>query len=211
MSEKCFITGAGTHYFNDDFTPCDGDLVIAADGGFIFNSLHNIKTDIIIGDFDSLTDDYSSEAETVIRLNPVKDETDMLCAVNAGLDKGYSEFHLYGGTGGRTEHTFANIQVLNYLALKGKKGFLYSENEVMTVIHSSEIKFESRPDGYVSVFSLDTECTGVTEKGLKYQIENYTMKNSFPIGVSNEFCGKPASVSTQTGSLLIIFPRTKNT
>lgn len=206
MPEKCYITGAGSHYYNDNFSPSAEDLVIAADGGFIFNSLHSIKTDIIIGDFDSLTDS-TPEAETVIRLNPVKDETDMLCAVNAGLERGCSEFHLYGGTGGRTEHTFANIQVLNYLARKGKKGFLYSENEIMTVIRSSEISFDKNMKGYISVFALDTECEGVTETGLKYEIENYTMTNSFPIGVSNEFTGSSSSVSVKKGSLLVIFPR----
>lgn len=206
MPEKCYITGAGSHYYNDNFSPSAEDLVIAADGGFIFNSLHNIKTDIIIGDFDSLTDS-TPEAETVIRLNPVKDETDMLCAVNAGLERGCSEFHLYGGTGGRTEHTFANIQVLNYLARKGKKGFLYSENEIMTVIRSSEISFDKNMKGYISVFALDTECEGVTETGLKYEVENYTMTNSFPIGVSNEFTGSSSSVSVKKGSLLVIFPR----
>ena len=87
MSGKCYITGAGSHYYNDNFTPEADDLVIAADGGFIFNSLHGIRTDIIIGDFDSLTDEYGAEAETVIRLNPVKDETDMLCAGNKGIEK----------------------------------------------------------------------------------------------------------------------------
>lgn len=207
MSGKCYITGAGTHYFRDEFTPSYNDLVIAADGGYIYNSLHRIKTDIIIGDFDSI-ENCSPEAETVIRLNPVKDETDMLSAVNTAIEKGYTEFHLYGATGGRTDHTFANIQLLNYLALKGMKGFLYAENEIMTVIHNDEIKFDSSMSGYISVFALDSQCTGVYEKGLKYQIENYTMTNSFPVGVSNEFCQCEAFVGVENGSLLIIYPRT---
>ena len=54
MSQKCYITGAGTHYYNDNFIPDDDDFVIAADGGYIFNSLHNIRTNLVIGDFDSL-------------------------------------------------------------------------------------------------------------------------------------------------------------
>ena len=83
MAKKCFITGAGSHYTGDDFTPSADDLVIAADGGYIFNSLQQIKTDILIGDFDSLGEQNVSNTGEVIRLNPVKDETDMLCAVNA--------------------------------------------------------------------------------------------------------------------------------
>jgi thiamine pyrophosphokinase len=207
MAKKCFITGAGSHYTGDDFTPSADDLVIAADGGYIFNSLQKIKTDILIGDFDSLGEQNTNYTGEVIKLNPVKDETDMLCAVNAGLEKGCSEFHIFGGTGGRNDHTFANIQVLNYLACKGKKGFLYAENEIMTVIHDSEINFNSEMAGYISVFSLDSECESVTEKGLKYTVNDYHMDNRFPIGVSNEFCGTDSSVSVRKGSLLIIYPR----
>ncbi len=207
MSGKCYITGAGSHYYNDNFTPEADDLVIAADGGFIFNSLHGIRTDIIIGDFDSLTDEYGAEAETVIRLNPVKDETDMLSAVNTAAERGYTEFHLYGASGGRTDHTIANIQLLNSIAARGMRGYLYCEKEIMTVIRDSEICFDSSLAGYISVFALDTVCENVTEKGLKYEIENYRMTNSFPVGVSNEFTGCASSVSVGKGSLLIIFPR----
>ncbi len=207
VSGICYITGAGSHYFKDDFSPSENDLVIAADGGFIFNSLHNIRTDIIIGDFDSLSDQYSDEAETVIRLNPVKDDTDMLSAVKTGIEKGYTEFHLYGGTGGRFDHTFANIQILTFLAKNGMKGYLYAENEVMTVIHNSGIHFDSTASGYISVFAADSQCSGVTEKGLKYQIDDYLMTSTFPVGVSNEFCGTEASVSVREGSLLVIWPR----
>lgn len=207
MSQKCYITGAGTHYYNDNFTPGDDDFVIAADGGYIFNSLHNIRTNLVIGDFDSLEDgDISGDTE-IIKLNPVKDETDILSAVDAGIKKGFREFHIFGGTGGRTEHTFANIQVLNYLATKGMQGFLYSESEIMTVIRDSSIEFDSDMTGYISVFAFDSVCEGVTETGLKYETDNYTMNNSFPIGVSNEFTGKKSTVSVEKGSLLVIFPR----
>ncbi|MDO5148761.1 MAG: thiamine diphosphokinase [Oscillospiraceae bacterium] len=207
MSQKCYITGAGTHYYNDNFIPDDDDFVIAADGGYIFNSLHNIRTNLVIGDFDSLEDGDVSEDIEVIKLNPVKDETDILSAVDEGIKKGFREFHIFGGTGGRTEHTFANIQVLNYLAVKDMQGFLYSESEIMTVIRNRSITFGPKMTGYISAFAFDSECSGVTETGLKYEIDNYTMKNSFPIGVSNEFTGKESTVSVKKGSLLVIYPR----
>lgn len=207
MSRKCYITGAGSHHYSDNFTPDPDDLVIAADGGYIFHTLHNIRTDIIIGDMDSLEDESFTGGEKVIKLNPVKDETDMLSAVNIGIEKGCTEFHLFGGTGGRTSHTIANLQLLNYLALKDLQGFLYSENEIMTVIRNGSMCFDSSKCGYISVFAADTQCEGVTEKGLKYNIEDYCMNNHFPIGVSNEFTGETSTVSVKKGSLLIIYPR----
>ena len=49
----CYIIGAGED-FGLDFSPSDGDLIIAADGGLERLRAAGIKPDLIIGDFDSL-------------------------------------------------------------------------------------------------------------------------------------------------------------
>lgn len=209
MSGICYITGAGEHFDDDVFFPASDDLVIAADGGYDFLKAKNIKTDIIIGDFDSCTNITDTNNEKIIRLNPIKDETDMLCAINIGINKGYTIFHIYGGTGNRSDHTIANIQCLAMLSEKGMKGFLFGKNEISTVINNDSIQFDSTSSGYISVFSLTPESKNVSETGLKYEIENYTMKNIFPVGVSNEFIGKNSIISVEQGTLLIIY--NKNT
>lgn len=210
MSGICYIIGAGEHFENDVFTPDDNDIVIAADGGYIFCREKNIRTDIIIGDFDSLNmipEISEDKNEKMIRLNPVKDETDMFCAINYGIEHDYKIFRIYGGTGGRTDHTVANIQSLVSLARRGMKGYIFSKNEIMTAICNGRIDFDSSFSGYVSAFSLDSECRDVNERGLKYRLDGYTMKNDFPIGVSNEFIGKESSISVGNGTLLIIYQR----
>ena len=80
----------------------------------------------------------------------------------------------------------------------------------MTVVYNSKIEFDKSFSGDISVFSIDTESINVTEKGLKYTVENYNMKNDFPVGVSNEFTGNDSFVSVENGTLLIIYPRQKN-
>ncbi len=210
MSGICYITGAGEHFKNDSPVPDKKDLVIAADGGYNYLLDKKIKADIILGDFDSVaqeTDLSSLSSSEIIKLNPVKDETDTLYAINKGIQLGFTTFYIYGGTGGRTDHTIANIQSLLMLAKKGLKGYLFAENEIMTVIHNSMICFDQTYEGNVSAFSLETVSYGVTELGLKYSLDNYNMSNSYPIGVSNEFTGKESSITVKDGSLLIIFPR----
>ena len=207
MAGICYIIGAGEHYDNDSPVPGSEDFVIAADGGFNYVSEKCIRADLILGDFDSVKGEVRSDDSEIIRLNPVKDETDTLSAVIKGMEKGYRIFHIYGGTGGRTDHTIANIQTLTMLAQKGMQGFLFGEKEVMTVIRNSTISFDKDASGYISVFTLDTVSHGVYEKGLKYELDNYTMDNSYPIGVSNEFTGKESSVSVKDGTLLIICPK----
>ena len=51
-----------------------------------------------------------------------KDDTDMLAAIRKGLGLGYRQFQIYGGLGGRLDHTIANIQCLLFLHNRGAKG-----------------------------------------------------------------------------------------
>ncbi len=207
MSEICYIIGAGEHFSNDFPAPDNKDLVIAADGGYDYLCDIKMNPDIILGDFDSMSGKIESPSAEIIKLNPVKDETDTLYAINKGISLGYRTFFIFGGTGGRADHTFANIQSLLMLAKKGFSGYLFAENEIMTVIYNSTICFDHTAKGSISAFSLESISYGVTETGLKYSLDNYNMSNSFPLGVSNEFTGQKSSIRVNDGSLLIIFPK----
>lgn len=70
------------------------------------------------------------------------------------------------------------------------------------VMKNEEVKLRDNLEGYFSLFCLGKEAKGVTIKGMKYELDNYTMTNDFPIGVSNEFIGKEASISVVDGELV---------
>ena len=202
-SKICYIAGGGADY-GLSFIPRPEDLVIAADAGFRYLEGQKITADYIIGDFDSLS--YVPHTPNVTVLSPEKDVTDMSAAVSIGIEKAYDLFHLYGGTGGRIDHTIANLQLLADLASQGKQGFLFDNNSIITAIRNTTLSFEEIPSGYVSVFSHSERSTGVYLRGLKYELENATLKNTFALGVSNEFTGIPSSITVANGTLLIVLP-----
>ena len=43
--------------------------------------------------------------------------------------------------------------------------------------------------------------------GLKYELENGTLTAGFPLGVSNHFIGKKATITANNGSLLLLYDR----
>lgn len=198
----CFIVGAG-ECENLNFEREVGDLVIAADGGCAYLEEAGVKPDIIIGDFDSLGE--IPEGEEVIKLNPVKDITDMDAAVKVGIERGYTEFHLYGACGGRIDHTLANIQLVASLAQRNIKAFIHGGKTVITAVCNGSLTFDSNYKGYISVFSHTDKCTGVYLKGLKYPLENAELTNSFPLGVSNEFLGVKSEIIIKKGTAIIIY------
>ena len=206
MKDKgiCYVFGAGTHY-GAPAVPGPNDLVIAADGGYAYLEKHGRSAHVIVGDCDSLSN--PPEGVPLVALPKEKDDTDMAAAVRHGMEAGYRVFHLYGGTGGRLEHTLANIQLLADLAQKGARGCLFDQESVITAICNGNLSFPESAAGYVSVFAHSDAAAGVCEKGLKYALQDATLHNTYPMGVSNEFVGRKSVISVREGTLIIVFPQ----
>ena len=115
-------------------------------------------------------------------------------------------FHIYGGTGGRMDHTIANMQLLAELSQKGKQGFLFGRDCVMTALTNGELLFPEGIWGYVSVFAHSDQAVGVTLSGLKYPLKDAVLKNTYSLGVSNELRGQKSKISVEKGTLLISYP-----
>ena len=207
MSEICYIFGAGERSDVDIQLDTD-DLVIAADGGFDYLEEIGLRADYVLGDFDSIISyDQPSDA---IRYPREKDDTDMMLAAKLGLEKGYREFVIYGGLGGRIDHTLANIQLLVYLSKQGATGILYGAETAVRAVSGGSIVL-GKDSSYniagntISVFALDRHCHNVTITGLKWELTGADLYNSDPKGISNEFTGKRAVVSVTKGSLAVIY------
>lgn len=194
--------GAGI-YSGEKFSPNQGDYVIAADAGLKHLQEIGVQADLVLGDFDSLGG--MPEHPNVIKHPAVKDETDMFLAVKKGLSMGYKKFVLLGGLGNRVDHSMANIQIIIYLARRGARGYLVGGKIITTSITNDTIAFSPDAKGIISVFSQSERALGVNIGGLKYQLENATLTNDMPIGVSNEFIGKRATISVENGTLLILW------
>lgn len=199
--KTCYIFGAAKGA-PQNFNKKSDDLIIAADAGFNLTEKLDIKPDIVLGDFDSLG--FVPTAKEIIKHPVQKDDTDMLLGVKIGLERGYERFIIYGGTGKRMDHTFANFQTLSFVASKGGTAYLCGEDYTATALTSGEIDFSEKAVGNVSVFSATTECE-VTEENLLYTLENEKLAFDFPLGVSNEFIGKMAKIKVSRGTAFIIW------
>lgn len=208
----CIIIGAGDLTIGSLPYDPQKDYVIAADGGLMYCSVLKLEPDLILGDFDSLDEEYAAAVETiraacpqrVVTLPREKDDTDMLAAVKHGLELGYRSFRLYAANGGRLEHTIANIQLLKFLKEQGAVGYIMDGTGMMLLAQNEAVSFRESMEGYVNVFSMDEKAHGVSIHGLKYELQDAELTNSVPIGISNEFIGVQSEISVKEGTLLII-------
>ncbi len=183
-----------------------GSYRIAADKGVLQMRAHGVEPDLVVGDFDSLG--YVPQARELVRHPVEKDDTDMMLAVREGLRRGFREFILYGGMGGRLDHTLANVQTLGFLSEHGARGLLFGEGTAVTLLENGSVRFPAPAQGTVSVFCFGDSAAGVTETGLYYPLEDAALTNTFPLGVSNAFCGRESEVSVQNGKLLLLWQST---
>ena len=224
---KCILMCAG-QYFGDRVEKKPGDLVIAVDGGLRYLIEGGVRPDLVIGDFDSLEAEYKdlllqyrSAGDNAFRQLPVeKDDTDTMAAVKLGYERGYRTFEIYGGLGGRLDHTMANVQTLVWLLRRNASGTLRDRETVVTVIGKGIFRLPASFEGTVSLFALDERLTDVTIQGMKYNVEHVTVTNDFPVGCSNETVSRtqkadgneetelvsetPAQISIGSGTGLVI-------
>ena len=114
MERTCCIFGAGD-YGAMPRPELDGRcFLIAADGGYGQLKQWGMSPHLAVGDFDSLG--RVPEDVEVVRHPVRKDDTDMMLAVQEGLARGCGRFLIYGGLGGRLDHTLANLHILAFLA-----------------------------------------------------------------------------------------------
>lgn len=203
MERICCIFGAGAYGGDECALLPSGAYVIAADAGYNRLRDFGVRPDLAVGDFDSMG--APPDDVPVVRHPAEKDDTDMLLAVREGFARGFSRFCLFGGTGGRIDHTLANLQTLAFIAERGGVGFLFGDDWTAAAVKNGTLGFPAGLSGTVSVFALGSPARGVYLTGLYYPLHDATLTPAWPLGVSNAFTGAPAAVTVKDGVLTVLW------
>ena len=207
--------------------------LIAADRGLEFFLDYLILPDVVIGDFDSLSEDGKNFLEMqsedipyggmlewklqkgegkvveVVRLRPEKDDSDPQSAMNYAIQNGAKEIVILGVTGNRVDHLMANFGLLILAQKQGAEVALADRYNYMKLISSGTILKKAEQFGkYVSFFPLGEDVTGLTLEGFKYPLDKYHLTTADSgLTVSNEISEEYAKVTYESGTLLMIMSR----
>lgn len=204
LKNRCVIIGGGdctAEILKAHITL--NDYVICADGGYDTAIKSEIIPDLLIGDFDSIN--AIPENVSRIKLPVEKDVTDSVAAFNEGIKQGYNDFLLFGGTGGRFEHTYANISLMANASRKGIDFTIIDEKHIFRSITNSSVKIKNKENQQISVFAYGSKASGVTLKGLYYPLNDFSLDPfDGALGTSNHIIDEYGEITVKNGTLVII-------
>ncbi|WOC31034.1 MULTISPECIES: thiamine diphosphokinase [Caproicibacterium] len=177
-------------------------FVICADGGLDTALAAKIKPNLVIGDFDSAKAKPPANVETV-RLMREKDDTDMFSAVKEGMHRGYKNFVLFGALGGRFDHSYANLCVLQYISKLGGHGVIVTKDEKLFFMPGGRLHLRDMKGATASVYPFGAPNATVSYTGMKYPLTEEVMTSDNPIGTSNVIESDDATITVLGGNVAI--------
>ena len=189
------------------------DCMIAADSGMDFLYRNALVPDIIAGDFDSAKSEglqyfQGMNDVQVIKLNPIKDDTDTEFVLREAIRRGATEITLLGATGTRLDHVLANVYLLGIgLEHHVDIQIVDEHNRIRMIDDSLELHKEEQFGSYVSVLPVKGDAKGVTLEGMKYPLNHADVSCFSSLGVSNEIVEDVALIQVEKGTLLVIESR----
>lgn len=186
----------------------EGDF-IGADRGALVLAKKNIHMKLAIGDFDSVTNEefqcIQQNADEVIRLNPIKDDSDSEAALNLLIERGYQKIVFLDALGGRADQAYVNLMLAykhqSVVHLLDEQNDIYALEKGRYVIPKEEY-------AYISFFTLDKAV--ITLENMKYPLSKQTITLNDLYTLSNEIKGKEGILTIQEGKVLVMRTRDKN-
>lgn len=209
---KTLIVSGGNidkKWFNQIYPMNEFNYIIASDKGLEILDEYDILPNYIIGDFDSIDkkilDKYINNKNIEIRkLNPEKDYTDTHMAIKLAIELKSTDITIIGAIGTRIDHVIANVHVLKEALDKGIRCKIIDNKNEIQLIDKKTIIEKNEKYKYISLIPLTNEVKGVTLKGFKYPLKEYTLHIGYSIGISNEQIEKVAVIDIKEGILILI-------
>jgi thiamine pyrophosphokinase len=184
----------------------DGDLVVAADSGYLNAQKLDAKIDLLVGDFDSI-EKIPDDVGEIFRVPAEKNETDTQLAVELALGRGADEIIIVGSTSGRFDHAASLLAILEDLWDKRIPAIVVNgHNRVRFLRNSGVIILRSRYK-YFSLVALDEKVKGVSIEGAKYPLKNKEILRREQFAISNEIVKNCALITVRKGAVYVVESR----
>ncbi|MBP3192836.1 thiamine diphosphokinase [Natronogracilivirga saccharolytica] len=177
------------------------DSMIGADGGGHTALAYGYRPDAIVGDLDSFPETGKLTCEIIH--NPDQETNDLEKALDYALTHGATRVDVIGATGLRTDQTLKNLSVLQQFSPRFEHLAFWDDQLYMRIVPKS-FSIELPPGNLVSLFPMSGKVKGIKTSGLRYPLNNETLRNGYRDGSSNVVIDGSVTITYQTGALLFM-------
>jgi thiamine pyrophosphokinase len=163
------------------------------------------------GDFDSVSKEELAIVEEKIehlhKYIPEKDETDLELALQWAINQSAKEINIFGATGGRLDHFFANVQLLS-------QAFSVKDSCEISIIDHKNIIFLKLPGTYtlpkldnkkyISFLPFTATIERLNLQGFKYSLIDRNISIGSTLCISNELISNYGTYSFSDGILIVV-------
>lgn len=184
------------------------DITICTDGAADKIYKSNIKLDLIIGDFDSISDQAINRYKENVKIVKIEDQysTDFEKALDYCICNKYHNISLVGFYGGRFDHSLTNISIIKYYS-SNLRFDLFEKTGFGVVLSDNRSNFvaATKINNFVSLIPLST-VTGVKTHGLLYPLNSEVLEFGGRVGQSNLTTSERFEINIETGMLIVFLP-----
>lgn len=186
----------------------EADAVWCADGGLRHALSAGITPSLLLGDLDSFPAEAVPPELPLLRFPVEKDDTDTVLAIRLAAAAGFTAVRLLCMTGGRIDHTLANLQALFFGKSLGLTLSIREPDfEILPLTGGESLTLPPAPGVTFSLFAHSDRAEGVTVTGAKYPLEKGFLTNQMPLGISNQRTHSPTRISVEVGQCLVFCPK----
>lgn len=182
------------------------DMIICADGGTAWARRLGLKPDRVMGDLDSVTPEdleYIRRCSSAVDRYPsAKDDTDTQLALKWVLEQKPREAVIWGGLGGRLDHTLSNLHSASVLTKAGIQ-VVFEQPGLNVYLVSERLVLKGAEGHTVSLIVLGDKASGVTLTGFQYPLDNAELVSGWQYAISNVVLEKEACISLRSGILAV--------
>ena len=176
--------------------------VICCDGAARSLVAYGREPDRIIGDLDSLSEDFKKRFADRIELVCEQESNDLSKAFRYCCAQNYRNIVILGATGKREDHTLGNLSLLSEYSRQIPGIKIVTDYGYFTVAQKSGT-FESFAGMQISIIALDSNVE-VTSQNLKYPMNKLPLRRWYQATL-NEALGDDFALDFTAGCELLIY------
>jgi thiamine pyrophosphokinase len=176
-------------------------MVVAADSGLDLAMRLGIEVDLVVGDFDSLSDRTFLDRfdDRVVSFPEGKDETDTEIGIRLARERGASSVTLIGGGGGRLDHLIAIVSLFD----RELHPDMWITNNALVLSVETSRTIEGRIGELISFFPVGPVPCRMRSSGLRWQLDGLVWEHG-DVGISNVMKEERVKVEMVSGRLIAV-------